>query len=150
VMYGSRKSGGPIVPAKLANAVVIAGESMEGRGPAKGNEVEQNACRTLSRTKDAHSALDRVRQRARRDKKAKFTALLHHVTLDRLRQSYLVLKRGAAAGVDGVTWHQYGENLEENLRRLHERVQRGAYRVSPTASAPGEDSTMRWTRSRWG
>ncbi len=63
---------------------------------------EQTASRTQSRI-DAPIALDRVREAARKDRKKKFTALLHHVTIDRLRASYLALKRNAAAGVDGVT-----------------------------------------------
>jgi group II intron reverse transcriptase/maturase len=76
--------------------------------------------------------LDRVRQAARRDKGAKFTALLHHVTVDRLRRAFWTLKRQAAPGVDGVTWSQYRENLEGNLHDLHARLHRGAYRAKPT------------------
>ena len=78
------------------------------------------------------SALDRVRQRARKDTKAKFTTLLHHVTVDRLRAAYYEMKKKAAAGVDGVTWEQYGEQLEENIQRLHAQVHRGAYRAKPS------------------
>ena len=62
-----------------------------------------------------------------RDKKQKFTALLHHVTTDLLRDSYFSLKRKAAPGVDGITWEQYGEGLEERLKDLHDRIHRGAY-----------------------
>jgi group II intron reverse transcriptase/maturase len=93
---------------------------------------EQNASRTQSRKQDARSALDRVRQRARQDRKAKFTALFHHVTVERLRDAYLSLKKRAAPGVDGVTWEQYGENLEANLLDLHARLHRGAYRARPS------------------
>ena len=67
-------------------------ESVEGRRPAKGNTDRQNASRTQSRT-DAPSALDRVRRVAARQKDAKFTALLHHVTIDRLRVAFLSIKR---------------------------------------------------------
>src|SRR5208282_4248831 len=73
-----------------------------------------------------------VREAARRDKKQKFTALLHHVTIDLLRDSYYSLKRKAAPGVDGVTWQQYGEGVEERLQDLHERIHRGAYRAQPS------------------
>jgi RNA-directed DNA polymerase len=132
VMHGTRKSDGLMVPTKSANAASYAGESMEGRSPTKGNAGEQNAPRTLRRNQDAPSALDRVRQRARRDKKARFTALLHHVTPERLGTAYRALKRSAAPGVDGVTWHAYGHRLEDNLRELHARVQRGAYRAKPS------------------
>lgn len=107
------------------------GESVEGRQLAKGNTVEQNAPRTQGRTR-ASSALDRVREVARKDRNARFTALLHHVTVERLRAAFFQLKRKAAAGVDGVTWEQYAEDLENNLQDLHARVHRGAYRPKPS------------------
>jgi group II intron reverse transcriptase/maturase len=78
------------------------------------------------------SDLDRVRQLARRDKQVRFTALLHHVTVERLRESYRALRPDAAPGVDGVTWRDYGQDLEANLRDLHARVHGGAYRAMPT------------------
>ena len=106
-------------------------ESVEGRRPAKGNTDRQNASRTQSRT-DAPSALDRVRRVAARQKDAKFTALLHHVTIDRLRAAFLSIKRKAAAGVDGVTWQHYATDLESNLQDLHARVHRGTYRAKPS------------------
>ena len=78
------------------------------------------------------SALRRIRQAACRDKELRFTSLWHHVyNVDRLRKAYFKLKRKAAAGVDHVTWGQYGEDLEDNLRDLSERLQRGAYRAKP-------------------
>jgi group II intron reverse transcriptase/maturase len=104
---------------------------MEGRGLAKGNLPQQNASRTPSRT-DAPSALERVRQAAKGDKKLRFTALLHHIySLETLRGAYFSLKKEAAAGVDGETWRHYGESLEDNLRDLSERLKRGAYRAKP-------------------
>jgi RNA-directed DNA polymerase len=106
-------------------------EAMEGRSPAEGNMEEQNAPRTQSRA-GAPSALDRVREAAKRDKKKRFTALLHHVTVERLRNAYLALKRDAAAGVDGVTWDEYGQALEARLQDLHARVHRGGYRAKPS------------------
>jgi group II intron reverse transcriptase/maturase len=78
------------------------------------------------------SELDRVRQVAVRDKSARFTALLHHVSVHRLMRAFDDLKKGASPGVDGVTWHAYEQNLHENLRDLHERVQSGRYRASPS------------------
>jgi retron-type reverse transcriptase len=66
------------------------------------------------------------------DKNAKFTALFHHITVERLRDAYLKLQKGAAPGVDGVTWAQYGENLEANLLDLYGRLHRGAYRATPS------------------
>jgi group II intron reverse transcriptase/maturase len=104
---------------------------MEGRDLAKGNPAKQNASRMLSR-EDAHNALERVRERAGRDRKAKFTALLHHMyRLDTLRAAYEQLKKDAAPGVDGQTWREYGRTLEENLADLSARLQRGAYRAKP-------------------
>lgn len=63
----------------------------------------------------------------------RFTALLHHVyRLDTLRRASFGLKRTAAPGVDGVTWQQYGEQLETHLQDLARRLKRGAYRAQPT------------------
>ena len=87
--------------------------------------------------------LDRVRNAARQRKREQFTALLHHVTVDLLREAFLALKRRAAPGVDGVTWEDYDENLEANLLALHARVHRGAYRAQPVRRRfipkPGSD-----------
>jgi group II intron reverse transcriptase/maturase len=104
---------------------------MEGRGLAKGNLREQNASRTQRRS-DALSALERVRQAARRDRKTQFTALLHHIyNPNMLEKAYLALKREAAPGVDGETWRHYGQARESNLQDLSERLKRGAYRAKP-------------------
>jgi group II intron reverse transcriptase/maturase len=108
-----------------------AAEGMEGKGLAEGNLRQQNAPRTPSR-EGAHSALERVRQAARRDRKMRFTALLHHVyNVEMLRVAFFSLKREAAPGVDGQTWRHYGEALEENLQDLSDRLKRGAYRAKP-------------------
>jgi retron-type reverse transcriptase len=104
---------------------------MEGSGLAKGNLPQQNAPRTPSRT-GASSALERVRQAASKDRRMRFTALLHHVyDLNRLRAAYFRLKKEAAPGVDGETWRHYGEALEVHLQDLSERLKRGAYRAKP-------------------
>ena len=132
MMNGPGKSDRPAVPEKSPNnAGQPVAEGMEGRGLAKGNPSQQNASRTPSRN-DAPSALERVRQAAKGDKKLRFTALLHHIyNLDTLRRAYLSLKREAAPGVDGETWRHYGETLETNLRDLADRLKRGAYRAKP-------------------
>jgi group II intron reverse transcriptase/maturase len=104
---------------------------MEERGGAKGNTSQQTTSRTQSRIGVPH-ALERVRQAAKRERNAKFTSLMHHITIDRLRQSYLELKRQAAPGVDGVTWSQYQEGLEVRLQGLHGRVQKGTYQTRPS------------------
>jgi hypothetical protein len=100
-----------VVPAKLANkAGVPAAELVEGRRLDEGNTGQQNALRTQGREGRASSALDRVRRVAMKDGDARFTALLHHVSVDRLPVSPT-----AAAGADEVTWQDYGNDLEENL-----------------------------------
>jgi group II intron reverse transcriptase/maturase len=147
--HGRGQSDGPIVPQKRPNKahapVAGAAEAAEGRGPAKGNSNQQNTPRTQRRTNDVPNALERVRQVAKRDRKVRFTALLHHVTQDRLREAYFRLKRKAAPGVDGVTWQQYGENLEANLQDLHNRLQGGRYRAKPSRRAyiPKADGRQR-------
>src|SRR6266516_454773 len=131
-MNGHGQSDGPVVPVNPPNkAVEAAAEAGEERGPAKGN--------TASKTHPGHSAgpgassaLERVREVARRDKEARFTALLHHVSLGRLRAAYWAIRPQAAPGVDGVTWADYGQNLEVNLQDLHARVQSGRYRAKPS------------------
>jgi len=132
MMNGRGKSDRPVLPEKSPNnAGQPVAEGMEARGRAKGNLLQQNASRTPCRT-DAPSALERVRQAARRDRKLRFTALLHHIyNLETLRMAYLGIKREAAPGVDGETWRHYGERLETNLQDLSDRLGRGAYRAKP-------------------
>src|ERR1700738_2195611 len=129
---GPGKSDRPTVPEKSPNnAGQPAAEGMEGRGLAKGNLPQQNASRTPSR-EDALSALERVRQAAKKDKKLRFTALLHHIyDPERLREAYFGWKKEAAPGVDGETWRHYGETLEDNLQDLSHRLKRGAYQAKP-------------------
>jgi group II intron reverse transcriptase/maturase len=132
-MNGHGKSDRLVVPGKSPNnAGPSVAEGMEGRSLAKGNMDQQNTSRTQSRTESVPSALDRVRELARKDRKARFTALLHHVTVDRLREAFLALRRNVAPGVDGETWEHYAEEMEDRLRNLHGRVHRGAYRAKPS------------------
>ena len=126
------KSDNLVVPAKPPNnAGEPVAEVVEGRGLAEGN--------TGSSTRPGRSAgsgvpsgLDRVREVARRDKEARFTALLHHVDLDRLWAAYVAINPKAAPGADQVTWDAYGQDLRENLEDLLRRVRSGAYRASPS------------------
>jgi RNA-directed DNA polymerase len=129
---GFGKSDSPVVPEKFPNnAGQPAAEGMEGRGLAQGNLPQQNASRTQSRI-NAPRALERVRQPAGKDKKLRFTALLHHIyNLETLRMAYFSLKKEAAPGVDGETWRHYGEQREVNLQDISERLKRGAYRAKP-------------------
>ena len=139
------ESDGRVVPVSLSNkAVSAAAEVVEGRRPAKGNAASESRP-GLSAGLGVSSDLDRVRQVARKDRDVRFTALLHHVTVERLEAAYRAIRPGAAPGVDGVTWRDYGQGLEENLRELHARVHRGAYRASPSRRVfiPKPDGRLR-------
>lgn len=129
------KSDDLIVPTSPSNKAASAvAETGEERGSAKGN--------TDHPTRPGHraghgvpSGLARVRQRAQQDKETRFTALLHHVSVDRLREAYWAISPKASAGVDGVTWAAYGQRLESNLYDLHARVHSGAYQARPSRRA---------------
>jgi RNA-directed DNA polymerase len=139
------KSDRSVVPAKPPNNPGPPGaEVVEGRGLPEGNMAGdtrpgRSAGQGVSRD------LDRVRQAARKDRDVRFTALLHHVSVERLRDAYRAIRPQAAAGVDGVTWRDYGRDLEANLRDLHARVHRGAYRARPTRRVfiPKPDGRLR-------
>jgi RNA-directed DNA polymerase len=137
--YGRRKSDRPVVATKPANKVgatvssteAMTAERVEPRGLAKGKPSRQNTDRAQDRA-TVRSALGRIRQAAVKDKKVKFTSLMHHIyNLSMLREAYYALKRDAAPGIDGETWRQYGEELESNLADLAGRLRRGAYRAKP-------------------
>ena len=118
------ESDGRVVPTKCPNNGEQApAEGIEGRRPTKENIGQATPPRTQSRTSEL-SDLRGVREVARRDKRTRFTALLHHVTVQLLGDSYYALKRAAAPGVDGVTWQEYGTDLEEKLADLHRRIHR--------------------------
>ena len=127
-----RKSDRPVVVTKPSNkAGNPEAERVERRGLAKGKPTRQNANRALDRV-NVQSALSRIRQAAMKDKRERFTSLMHHIyDLSMLREAYYGLKRDAAPGVDGETWREYGEELESNLEELSGRLRRGAYRARP-------------------
>ena len=133
MMNEPKKSDPAIVamkPTNKAGAITVA-ELVERRAGAEGNANQQSTHRTQCRER-VTQALGRVRQAAKARRKERFTALLHHVNIDLLRLSFYALKRNAAPGVDGVTWQDYEADLESNLRDLHARVHRGAYRAKPS------------------
>jgi len=133
-----RESDSLIVSGKSSNKICDSkhmAEKMERRRLAKGNRVEQNKGRTLSR-ETLQSELNRIRQAAEKDRKEQFTSIWHHVyRTDRLREAYFSLKRRGAPGIDGQTWEEYGKDLETNLKRLSGRLRRGAYRAKPVRRA---------------
>src|SRR5258708_34721869 len=106
-------------------------ESGEGRPLIKENAGQPNTPPTQS-GKGVSQGLAGVRKVARNNKEMKFTALLHHLTIDLLRESFYSLKRKTAPGVDGVTWQVYEIGVEDRLLDLHRRVHRGAYRAQPS------------------
>lgn len=132
MMNDRRKSDRPVVATKSSNkAGEPAAERMERRGLAKGKTPRQNTNRIQDRV-IVQSALGRIRQAAVKDKRKRFTSLMHHIyNLSMLREAYYGLKRDAAPGVDGETWREYGEELESNLEDLSGRLRRGAYRAKP-------------------
>ena len=89
--------------------------------------------------------LSGVRRAASAGKQERFTTLLHHLSLNLLRDSFYALKRQASPGVDGVTWQEYETGLEGRLRDLHRRVHRGACRARPSrrVSIPKADGRQR-------
>ena len=119
---------------------------MEESGPAKGNAASET--RSGRRAGPSGSSdLDRVRQVARKDKEARFTALLHHITYDRLLAAYRAINPKAAPGVDGVTWEAYGQELEANLRDLRAGFTAGHTGQGPLAGPASPSQTG--ARARW-
>jgi RNA-directed DNA polymerase len=136
-MHVCGESDGLVVPTKRANKAVaeaLAAESAEERRSTKGNAPQAHSRRTQSRGCESQG-LWRVRQAARRDRRVRFTALLHHITPQLLRASYWELNRLAAPGIDGETWKEYRAQMEVRILDLHERVQRGTYRAKPSKRA---------------
>ena len=128
-MYVLEESDYAIVPMKLTNREgSTSAEPAEGRAQTKENDVQPHTQPTQSGAR-VSQGLDGVRQKARDNKQEQFTALLHHLTVDLLRESFYALKRHAATGVDGVSWQQYEHGLEARLIELHGQVHRGAYRA---------------------
>ena len=130
--YVSEESHNGIVPMNHSNKDKISlAESGEGRPLIKENAGQPNTYPTQS-GKGVSQGLAGVRKAARENKEMKFTSLLHHLTIDLLRESFYSLKRKAAPGVDGVTWYEYEAGSEDRLVDLHSRVHRGAYRAIPS------------------
>jgi RNA-directed DNA polymerase len=154
-MHGAGESDSSIVPKKSANNErtgpegvppegVRSAEPREGRGLTKENAEESLRVRTQRRKARSRGLLG-VREAARRDKRMRFNNLLHHLTPELLRASFLDLKRQAAPGIDGVTWSEYAGELEGRIADLHQRIHRGTYRAQPSKRAwiPKPDGRQR-------
>ena len=141
MMHGHEKSDPAIVAVKPANkaneptaeafAGVHAAEPVEPRAGTKGNADQQSTCRAQDRI-SVEQALERIRKVARERKKERFTALLHHISVDLLEEVFYELNEDASAGVDRLAWTAYEADLERKLEDLHDRVHRGAYRALPS------------------
>jgi hypothetical protein len=108
-------------------------EGLEGRRQIRENAMKEHTDRTQDRiTITASRGLQGVREAAQRDKGLRFTTLLHHVNEKLLMDSFYLLKRQAAPGVDRVTWGEYEEGAESRITDLHDRIHRGAYRAQPS------------------
>ena len=107
-------------------------EMVEERDVAKRNVDESPASRTQSRENDVSMGLEGIREIAKRNRKCRFTALLHHVTPSLLVESFYALRKQAAAGVDGVTWQEYENVLYTRVHELHREIHIGAYRAQPS------------------
>jgi len=132
MMHAREKSDFAIVAEKPTNkAERSAAEPAEPRAETKGKTHQQSTHRTQSRA-NVTQALERIRKAAKERKKEKFTALLHHISIDQLEVAFLELQADAAAGVDGLTWRVYEADLKRKLEDLHSRLHRGAYRPLPS------------------
>ena len=151
--HAAGESHSPIVPEKPANngGVPPPAESVEGRGLTKENTEQPLLVRIQRRNADGMPFVPRsrglpgVRQAARKDRKLRFTNLLHHLTPQLLRASFFALKKQAAPGVDGETWRDYKVDLDRRIVDLHGRIHRGAYRAKPSKRTyiPKPDGRMR-------
>jgi RNA-directed DNA polymerase len=126
------KSDCAVVPVNQSNKEAQASaEAGEGRAQTKENIVQSHKLPTQS-GKGLSQGLRGVRQAARGRKQERFTALLHHLSIELLRDSFYALKRQASPGVDGMRWQEYETGLEDRLTDLHSRVHRGVYRAQPS------------------
>jgi RNA-directed DNA polymerase len=130
--HALEKSDCVVVPVKQPNkGGQPSAEAVKGRAQTEENIVPSHMHPTQS-GKRMYQGLDGVRKAARERKQERFTALLHHLSVDLLRDSFYALQRRASPGVDGVTWQEYESGLEDRLIDLHSRVHRGTYRAKPS------------------
>src|SRR5271166_4594506 len=131
-MHVLEKSDCAVVPVNQPNkGGQPTAEAGEGRAQAGENIVRSHMPPTQSGTRMSQG-LDGVRRAASARKQERFTALLHHLSVGLLRDSFYALQRKASPGIDGVTWQEYETGLKDRLSDLHNRVHRGAYRAQPS------------------
>jgi group II intron reverse transcriptase/maturase len=132
-VYAAGKSHNSIVPTTTSNndGTEPSAETDEGRELAERNIDPSNLAQAQT-WKPKSKGLIGVRESALRDRQLRFTNLMHHISPQLLMESFNSLKRGSAAGVDGVTWHDYEVDVEARINELHSRIHRGAYRALPS------------------
>ncbi len=75
--------------------------------------------------------LDRLSELAKEDGKRRFFSIAHLITPEAMYAAFRSLRKAASAGVDGVTYEQYENDAEGNIRQLHERLKGGKYQAQP-------------------
>ena len=131
-MHVQEKSDCAVIPVNRSNNEgQPSTEVGEGRAQTKENIVQSNMRPTQSGER-VSQGLHGVRNVARERKQERFTALLHHLSVALLRDSFYALQRQASPGVDGVTWQEYETGMEDRIVDLHRRIHRGAYRAQPS------------------
>src|ERR1019366_2645295 len=131
-VYVPEKSHCAVVPVNQPNKEgQPSAEAGEERAQMKENIVQSHMLPTQSGDRMSQG-LDGVRKAAKERKQERFTSLLHHLSVDLLRDSFYAIQRKAAPGVDGVRWEEYETGLEDRLVDLHTRVHRGAYWAKPS------------------
>jgi RNA-directed DNA polymerase len=151
-MYALEKSDGAVIPVNQPNkGGQPSAEAGEGRAQTKENIVPSHMHLTQSGQRMSQG-LDGVRKVARERKQERFTALLHHLSVELLRGSFYALQRKASPGVDGVTWQEYETGLADRLVDLHNRVHRGTYRAQASRRVfipKADGGNVRWASLLW-
>ena len=124
------ESDAAVVSEKPAKTWVTPVESVEKRAAAKRKFAVRNALRAQDRD-GALTYLQRIGKQAKQEPQMRFTNLLVHVKVPLLKEAYQRLSKRAASGVDGVTWVEFGERLDERLLDLQDRIHRGSYHPQP-------------------
>ena len=87
------------------------------------------------RSQTVSTKLQRIAEQASRYPELVFTSLMHNIDKEFLFEAYCRTRKDGAPGVDGVTAQEYAQNLEENLKDLHERMRSGRYKAPPVKRA---------------
>lgn len=78
------------------------------------------------------SSLYRIRKTAKENSSLRFNNLLHHITPELLHHAYENLNKKAARGIDGETWHSYGQGIAGKIKNLHTKIHTGRYKPQPS------------------